>query len=48
MSILDLFKESNVINYFGKIINTQEIVVIEPIYFEKHETKIALYGFGYI
>jgi hypothetical protein len=34
MSILDLFKESNVINYFGKIINTQEIVEKKPIYFK--------------
>ena len=35
------------INYFGKYLNLEEIIVT-PILFHKGETKIALYGIGHI
>ena len=38
---------SNLVNYFGKS-NSIEEVTVNPVLFEKGETKIALYGLGNI
>ena len=34
-------------NYFGKV-ETLEKIEVEPILFQKGQTRIALYGIGYI
>ena len=42
---MDQLSVNNYINYFGKVINIEKIVV-DPILFVKGQTKIALYGIG--
>ena len=46
-SNIDMLSENNLVNYFGKITNFEEIEV-EPVLFIKGETKIALYGIGHL
>jgi double-strand break repair protein MRE11 len=49
ISACDLLQASNYVNYFGKYLNLQNIV-IKPLIITKSgsKTKIALYGLGYI
>lgn len=49
VSICDLLHASFYLNYFGRHLNMQNII-IKPIIIEKKniKTKIALYGLGYI
>lgn len=46
ISPMDIISSSGLINYFGKYLNMDEIIV-EPILLEK-DVKVALYGIGYI
>lgn len=45
LSPLDLLSDANLINYFGRAENLDNIVV-EPVLIVKGETKVALYGLG--
>jgi double-strand break repair protein MRE11 len=49
ISACDLLQASNYVNYFGKHLNLKQIV-IRPLIITKagSQTKIALYGLGYI
>ncbi len=42
---LDKMSANNYINYFGKITNIEQIEV-QPVLFQKGDTRIALYGIG--
>ena len=47
LSALDLLSASGLINYFGKVKNTDKIQ-LNPILIKKNQTKIALYGLGHV
>lgn len=42
---LDLLAASGLVNYFGKVVNNEDITV-SPLLFKKGSTKLALYGLG--
>ena len=42
---MDILDVSNLINYFGKVKNVEEIELF-PILLQKGQTKLALYGLG--
>ncbi|KAG2375246.1 hypothetical protein C9374_009869 [Naegleria lovaniensis] len=47
LSVLDVLSQCNLINYFGKC-ETVDQIQVKPILMQKGETKLALYGLGYI
>ena len=47
LSVLDVLAQCNLINYFGKC-ETVDNIQVKPILVQKGETKLALYGLGYI
>jgi len=47
MSNVDIVKAAKLVNYMGKV-ECLEKIEVEPILFQKGDTKIALYGIGYI
>ena len=47
-STLELLSISGYINYFGKVLQTETIIKVEPIIFSKHGIQVALYGIGHI
>ncbi|KAF8822838.1 Mre11 Dna-binding domain-containing protein [Cardiosporidium cionae] len=47
LSALDLLEASNLINYFGRVENLEDIRVT-PILLQKGNTKLAIYGFGWL
>ena len=42
---LDILAASGLVNYFGKVVNNEDITVA-PLLFKKGTTKLALYGIG--
>jgi len=46
-SSLDQCKVNNYVNYFGKTMNIEKLL-IQPVLFIKGETKVALYGLGHM
>jgi double-strand break repair protein MRE11 len=47
ISTLDQVESNHYVNYFGKVKNIENIEV-QPILFEKGNTRIALYGLGHM
>ena len=47
LSQLDMLCVNNYVNYFGKVVNIEQIEVT-PILFTKGQTKLALYGIGHM
>jgi double-strand break repair protein MRE11 len=47
LAALDILSVSNLINYFGKSDNVDDVTVF-PILMQKGESKIAIYGLGNI
>ncbi|RLV84172.1 Double-strand break repair protein MRE11 [Meyerozyma sp. JA9] len=45
LSPLDILAASGLVNYFGKVVNNEDITVA-PLLFKKGTTKLALYGIG--
>lgn len=47
VAALDIVSNSGLVNYFGKCTNLNEIT-LHPLIFQKNETKIAIFGMGYV
>ena len=47
LSVLDILSQCNLVNYFGKC-DTVDKIQVKPILIQKGDTKLALYGLGYI
>ncbi|KAL9655012.1 hypothetical protein ABK040_008796 [Willaertia magna] len=47
LSVLDILSQCDLINYFGKS-ETVDQIQVKPILIQKGETKLSLYGLGYI
>ncbi len=45
MSAMDILHVSNLINYFGKVENIEDIE-LSPVLLQKGETRLAIYGLG--
>ena len=44
---MDMLSVSNLVNYFGKVIDIESITV-SPVLLQKGSTRLALYGLGSI
>uniref|UniRef100_A0A8D8VIU0 Double-strand break repair protein n=1 Tax=Cacopsylla melanoneura TaxID=428564 RepID=A0A8D8VIU0_9HEMI len=47
VAALDIVSNSGLVNYFGKCTNLNEIT-LHPLIIQKNETKIAIFGLGYV
>lgn len=47
-SVIDLYKVTHYLNYFGSTEITDDIITVKPIVIQKGTSHICLYGIGYI